>query len=343
MVTLAACIIVKNEENNLEKCLNSIRDFIDEIIVVDTGSDDKTKEIAKRLGAKVFDFKWTNDFSAARNFALKQTSCDWVLQLDADEILAEGEGAKIRELTKRDDICGAILQIHNKFENESKNFFHTNLRIFRNAKGVLYEGKLHESVINSLKLLNKKIINADIKIIHYGYFEKDKIKHERNIAFLKEELEQNPKRTHLHFYLGRDYFVYGNYEGAIKHFNKFLEAQKAINFLTIASYMHLGLSYMKQGDSIKSKEYLLKAVKIKPNYIDALLWLGEIFFDEKNYKEAAKWYKSYLFHQKQLKEKSDPSFLFLHYLNSNNLAKKKLAACNEHLDNSSISFSYSFG
>ncbi|MBW2980179.1 glycosyltransferase [Candidatus Woesearchaeota archaeon] len=340
MVTLAACIIVKNEENNIEKCLNSIRDFVDEIIVVDTGSDDKTKEIAKRLGAKVFDFKWTNDFSAARNFALKQTSCDWVFQLDADETLAEG--AKIRELTKRDDICGAFIQIHNKFEKETKNFFHTNLRLFRNTKEIFYEGKLHENVINSLKSLNKKIINTDIKIIHYGYLKKDETKHERNTALLKEELEQNPEKTHLYFYLGRDYFVYRNYQEAIKHFNKFLEAQKAVNFLTIASYLHLGLSYMKEQNPLKSKEYLLKAVKIKPNYIDALLWLGEVFFDEKNYKEAAKWYKLYLSSQKQLKEKNDPSFLFLHYLDSDNLAKKKLAACNEHI-NDSISFSYSVG
>jgi len=101
--TLSCCMIVKNEEKFLEQCLNSIKDLVDEIIIVDTGSTDKTKEIAARFTDKIFDFKWCDDFAAARNESLKHATGDWILVLDADETISAQDHAKIKELIQNDN------------------------------------------------------------------------------------------------------------------------------------------------------------------------------------------------------------------------------------------------
>src|SRR3990167_6711291 len=98
MPTISLCMIVKNEERYLDQCLNSVKDLADEIIIVDTGSTDRTKEIAKKFNAKIFDFKWTDDFSAARNESIKHATKDWILVLDADEVLDEEGKKMIREI-----------------------------------------------------------------------------------------------------------------------------------------------------------------------------------------------------------------------------------------------------
>src|SRR3989338_2535121 len=100
--TISLCMITKNEEKYLEQCLNSVKAFVDEVVIVDTGSIDKTKEIAKRFNAKIYDFKWVDDFSAARNESLKYATKDWILVLDADEVLEEKDCLKIKELIKND-------------------------------------------------------------------------------------------------------------------------------------------------------------------------------------------------------------------------------------------------
>ena len=98
MVTVSLCMIVKNEERVLARCLDSIRELMDEIIIVDTGSTDKTKEIAARYTEKVYDFRWINDFSAARNFAFSKAACDYIYSADADEVVDEENREKFRLL-----------------------------------------------------------------------------------------------------------------------------------------------------------------------------------------------------------------------------------------------------
>src|SRR3989338_7693689 len=98
MPTISLCMITKNEEKYLEQCLDSVKDIVDEIIIVDTGSKDKTKEIAKKFSAKIFDFEWVDNFSAARNESLKHAAKDWILVLDADEVVEKKDLERIKEL-----------------------------------------------------------------------------------------------------------------------------------------------------------------------------------------------------------------------------------------------------
>ncbi|MBI2656740.1 glycosyltransferase family 2 protein, partial [Candidatus Woesearchaeota archaeon] len=116
--TISLCMIAKNEEKFLEQCLNSVKDIVDEIIIVDTGSTDKTKDIAKKFNAKVYDFKWIDDFSAARNESIKHAAKDWILVLDADEILDEEGRKAIRELVNNKE-NDAYLLLQKNYTNES--------------------------------------------------------------------------------------------------------------------------------------------------------------------------------------------------------------------------------
>ena len=102
--SISLCMIVKDEEESLPTCLNSIRDYVDEIIIVDTGSTDSTVEIAKSYNAKVYHHPWENSFSKARNYSLSYATCDWILIMDADEEIEKKDAFKLRDVIKNDDV-----------------------------------------------------------------------------------------------------------------------------------------------------------------------------------------------------------------------------------------------
>jgi len=117
MPTLSLCMIVKNEEHFLEQCLNSVKDLVDEIIIVDTGSTDRTKEIAKKFNAKIFDFEWIDDFSKARNESLKNATGDWILVLDADETISSQNHQRIKDAIQSE--AAGFLLVHQNYTNDS--------------------------------------------------------------------------------------------------------------------------------------------------------------------------------------------------------------------------------
>ena len=166
-VTLSACLIVKNEEKHLSTCLESLAAICDEIVVVDTGSEDDTVPIAEAFGAKIFHYAWRKDFSAARNFAIEQASGDWIIQLDADEELFPEDQHKVREVIQQGKCDGAYLALHNRVSNsfgESEPSVHYLVRLFRNRRDFYYENAIHEILKTT-----GKVIPVDINILHHGY------------------------------------------------------------------------------------------------------------------------------------------------------------------------------
>ncbi len=132
---ISACIIAKDEADNIRECIDSLKKQVDEIILVDTGSTDNTIAIAKNCGAKILQYQWENDFSKARNFAIKQVSCDWIVFLDADEYLALPKKDKLRDCLKFVDskynaILTKLINIDVDKQNKVLDFFYT-IRIFR--------------------------------------------------------------------------------------------------------------------------------------------------------------------------------------------------------------------
>lgn len=199
--SLALTMIVRDEEANIERCLKSAAPFVDEIIVVDTGSTDATAAIAARCGAKVHHFAWIDDFAAARNFALDQSTCDWNLVLDADERIVEG-GKGLRALLGEPPFIGFV-RIKSTVEIDAA--AHASItRLPRLLpKGVRYEGRIHEQPVATLPGRDTGLV-----VEHSGYETHALAKKKgRNERLLLAALEENPGDVYLLYQLGREYQV----------------------------------------------------------------------------------------------------------------------------------------
>ena len=190
---ISVCIITNNEQENIERCLKSLMPYEMEIIVVDTGSTDNTKDIVQRYTDKVFDFEWCDDFAAAKNFAISKTSNDYIIMLDSDEYIDKFEESElIRTIGNNSDKAGRI-QIKNVFKKtdpckESREWVS---RIF-NKKSYHYEGRIHEQIVR-YDGKEYDTFQAPVTIIHTGYdlTEKEKkAKAKRNISLLEKELDR---------------------------------------------------------------------------------------------------------------------------------------------------------
>ncbi|HDP69598.1 MAG TPA: glycosyltransferase [Actinobacteria bacterium] len=224
--TISLCMIVKDEEENLPLCLDSIKDIVDEIIVVDTGSTDKTVEIAKKFGAKVFHHEWKGDFSEARNASLEPATSDWILWLDADEELVAEDANKLKNLLFDKNHDAFFVTEYNFMEHgtsQAEVLTSMPLRIFRNKKEYRFKRPIHEQIAESIKEAGGRFADSGIRINHYGYakeivFSKEKIK--RNIDILLKDLKENPRDSYANFHLGIGYQLLENYDKAISQFQK---------------------------------------------------------------------------------------------------------------------------
>jgi len=214
--SISLCMIVKNEERCLERCLKSVQHIVSEIIIVDTGSTDRTIDIAKQFTDKIHHFEWINDFAAARNFALDQASGEYILQLDADEYLSEG----VEYLQEELDKSYYFLRIRNEI-GQGRAQTHLFVRLFRNQPSMRYEGKLHEQInLNLNSHLPYGFMNCVIH--HDGYMDEvviEKNKSKRNMDIIKAAIKSSP--TSFNYYnLGLQYVHVKNYKQAVESFKK---------------------------------------------------------------------------------------------------------------------------
>lgn len=208
MQTLSLCMITKNEEKNIKACLDSMVNITDEIIIVDTGSTDRTIEIAKSYGAKVFSYKWNDDFSEARNISLEKATKDWIIVLDGDEVLPKEDGKKLKNIINATSMEALYLRLENIVDNKSLGDAVV-LRVFRNNKLYRFRNKMHEQVIFSIEENGgkDKIQATNLKILHYGYDPKiynmvDKQK--RNLKILESYPEED-RDGYFYYSIGNEY------------------------------------------------------------------------------------------------------------------------------------------
>lgn len=284
---ISLCMIVKNEEENIGRCLESIKDLVDEMIVVDTGSTDKTVDIAKSYGAKVYYFEWCNDFSAARNESLKYASKDWILIMDGDDELCREDKEKFKNLLKNDlgenTIC--FFETLNYFGdsiNTSDITINLNPRMFKNNYGFHYEGEVHNQLVNNEKHVEGK--TYDIRIYHYGYLNKNiesKDKRKRNITLLREQIKDGEDVKFAYFNLGNEYFALDDKKTALENYYKSYSdfdpgtgyASRLIERIVISHY------YLKNYD--KSLEFVEIGTRYYPEFTD-LYYLKGLILEEVN-------------------------------------------------------------
>ena len=185
--TISLCMIVKDEEKLLSNFLNSVKDYVDEIIIADTGSKDKTKDIAKRF-AKVYDFKWCDDFSKARNFSISKAKKDWILVLDADEKIEKDDLKKVREIIPlgEKNILGYRL-IQKTYYKDKIISIRGICRVFKNDKKIGFVYPIHETVREAIKILDGRIGKTGIVIEHYPQIDKEKQEYYLRLLGVKKE------------------------------------------------------------------------------------------------------------------------------------------------------------
>ncbi|OAA90625.1 tetratricopeptide repeat-containing glycosyltransferase family 2 protein [Clostridium ljungdahlii] len=280
---ISLCMIVKNEEKYLPACLESIKDIVDEIIIVDTGSTDKTVEIAQNYGAKVYYFKWNNNFSEARNVSLKYATKDWILIMDADDELQP----KYRDNFK--------LLLNSKLDDNAVYFFETlnycgdkpddncitinlNPRMFKNGRGFHYEGEIHNQLIYPHNEYNA-IYNA-VKIYHYGYLNDNiisKNKRKRNISILNKLIEKDPGNKFNYFNLGNEYTALDDPKKALEYYYKAYE-----NFNPNAGFsplllLRIVISNYNIQEYTKTLNFIDIAVKYYPKFTDVYFFKALVY------------------------------------------------------------------
>jgi len=212
-VSISLCMIVKNEEDFLADCLSSVNGIVSEIIIVDTGSTDKTKEIAMQFNSQIYEFEWQDDFSLARNESLKHANGEWILYLDADERISNVNINYINNiLNNLPDKIGGVMCIlespHSKPDGTSEMHRGAYPRLFRNYgyPKIKFLGKVHEQIAPSIKNLGKEFVDSEVVIQHLGYNRNVNIINEkikRNYKLLIGQLQEEPLNGYAWFQLGQ--------------------------------------------------------------------------------------------------------------------------------------------
>ena len=227
-LTVSLCVIAKDEEQFIRQCLRCVAHIVHESIVVDTGSSDKTVNIAREEGAKVFTFTWCGDFAAARNFALAQAASDWILVLDADEVLESISREDFDGLIATPGVEGYFVKIISYVGNGTDTMDDYVVRLFRNKAAYRFQGAIHEQVAGSIKEENggEGLAFSPLTIAHYGYLDRQiiaKAKRCRNTAIIRQALLTMPQDPFLLYSLGIEYLQNGQFLCASSNLEKSLK------------------------------------------------------------------------------------------------------------------------
>ena len=218
---ISACYIVKNCAKDLERSLKSFAEFVDEIVVVDTGSTDSTVSVAENFGAEIFYQAWADDFSAPRNLALSKAAGDWIIFLDADEFFANGTGRNLRFAVEKAEEFrqhGMLVQLVNVDADAGNKILGADfvLRIFKNSRGLHYVGKIHEELRPALSQITFAPPQL-LTIFHTGYSAGiNRAKAERNLKMLLAELDETSEPQRIYGYIAESYDGLGDSVSAEK-------------------------------------------------------------------------------------------------------------------------------
>jgi len=269
---LSLCMIVKNEERVLSRCLDAVRGVAGEIIVVDTGSTDASREIAAAHGAIVrhFDFEEV-DFAGARNYALAQATRPWILVLDADEILDPASAPRIQELISRGENAGYYFERLNRQPNAAATTDYV-VRLFPNRPNYRYRGRVHETIDESILAGGGRLVRAGVKI-HHDFASDAEARRRRNlwyIEILNQEIAANPGDDSRLDFLAAEYHQLGMFEEAAG----IAERIATVRPLDPQAHLHAGVYHLLyKVDRLRARADFLTALRLRPGYKEAQAFL----------------------------------------------------------------------
>lgn len=296
---ISACLIVKNEEDMLRRCLESLQGGVDEIVIVDTGSTDKTKEIAQEFTDEVYDFEWTNDFAEARNFAASKASGEWIIAIDADECVdAESFAAAIQEIQSHKEKFNIYLVEIMSFTGDAGEEITVNnmARLYKNDENVYFTGAIHEQ----LQTKKGEVIAAisSVKLYHYGYLTQvveKQDKKNRNLNIIKQNLKKEKNNGFSYFNYGQELRRLGKTKEALNNFVKAYSYKKSVDEGWVRTCLFFIVECLVE---LKRYEEALNIVRdteeLWPSAPDFTFWRGDIYFLQKRYDDAKEVYQSIL-------------------------------------------------
>lgn len=285
-MTLGLCMIVKNEEEVLGRCLQSARGVFDEIVVVDTGSRDSTKEIASRFTRGVYDYAWNYDFAAARNYSFSLATADYIMWLDADDVLAEKDRAALLNFKKSLDgsVNAYYLRYDAAFDESGRpTMYFYRERIVKRACGFLWTGAVHETLE-----VSGECRRADIAVTHKKGPHKER---GRNLfLYARMFAKGTTPDERQKYYFGRELFDNGLYDTAAAVFENFLRGEGWVED-KIGACRALALCYKFAGKRQKQLYALLKSFDYAAPRPEVCCDLGEYYMEACDYPKAVFWYK----------------------------------------------------
>lgn len=287
MITISLCMIVKNEEDTLSRALESVKDVVDEIIIIDTGSVDKTKEIAGKFTSKIYDFQWIDDFSAARNYSFSKATMDYIMWLDADDVVMEEDGLKIQQLKENlDPAVDIVMAKYNcgfdKEGNITLSYFRS--RILKRSKNFIWNEPIHEYIQPSGHIINSDICITHKKL-HPALPKRNLDIFEKTIASGKE---LSPRGL---FYYARELYYNKRYDDAIKNFNKYLDIKEGWVEDKISACYDLAICYSLTKETEKRLKTLFKSFEFSTPRAEICCQIGNHYLEAEDYEKAIGWYK----------------------------------------------------
>ncbi len=284
--TISLCMIVKDEEDTLGRCLESARGFVDEIVIVDTGSRDDTPAIAARYGARILHLPWRDDFSQARNESLKQAIGEWVLVLDADEELPPETAGSLRGLTCCSEAEAWTFTIISPCSSDraGQRIKHPGLRMFKNRDAYFFEGRLHEQIRPSILRANPDaaIMHANAEIIHNGYsmgIELRKSKTLRNISILEQALAEKPDDPFPNYNLGLSYYALGELEKSSRYYEAARRLIDPRDGFAAALFRNYSICLEDLGNYEQALDLADEGLAYFPDYPDLYFIKGQLYCD----------------------------------------------------------------
>jgi glycosyltransferase involved in cell wall biosynthesis len=293
--SISACFITKDAEHSIERAIKSVQPWVDKMILIDTGSTDRTREIAQSMDVSTYDYDWTNDFSKARNYAINKSTTDFVLMIDSDEQLEWNhkkhsikEFLQFSEENPIEEATAYLFTCKNIDEDTANVLSLSHVERLFPRVSFQYAGRIHEYLVNTKGDTKKTTLIPDSYIIHYGYSQnRIEIKSKRNIEILLLELKENPLNGMTHRYLANEYFNMDKYVECINHATRALALLPLNNKYSRAqSYYYRMISYL-QLEQLKTAYDIAERAKIElPNYSDPYALQFDLSYSEEKWNKA---------------------------------------------------------
>lgn len=286
-ITISLCMIVRNEEKTIARCLDSVKGIPDEIVIIDTGSIDLTKEIVRQYTDKIDDFIWVDDFAAARNFAFSKATMDYILWLDADDIFADSDRDKFLKLKENFNTSFDVVNMPYLLafdQSGSATFSLRRNRLVKRNKNFRWIGSVHEYLE-----VYGSILNSDICVTHKGVGGHDS---DRNLKiYEKRKAKGEAFSPRDLYYYANELFDHQHHERAIESYKDFLNTNQGWVEDNISACGKLADCYQKLEKPDKQLEYILKSFQYAPPRAEFCCRLGFYFLNGEQYEQGVFWYK----------------------------------------------------